>query len=143
VSNERGAGAASRSQLLPLGRVDEPRGSLCVAEVSRHISFPVERVYWVFDVPARGDRAHHAHREQHELLVAARGEFTVHCDDGDVRTVYRLASPDVGLHLPELVWHHLDDFSDGAICLVLASGPFDPAEYVHDYGEFRQLVEKW
>jgi dTDP-4-dehydrorhamnose 3,5-epimerase-like enzyme len=129
-----------RCGLVSLGQVVEPRGSLCVAEAFRHISFDIRRVYWVFDVPPGGERAHHAHREQHELLVATRGGFTVHCDDGEVKTLYRLDSPAAGLLIPELVWHHLEDFSEGAMCLVLASGPYDPVEYVHDYKEFGELM---
>ena len=111
-----------------------------MAEASRHVPFPIIRVYWVFDVPAGAERAGHAHREQQELLIAARGAFTVHCDDGEVRSAHRLDSPAVGLLLPELVWHHLREFSDGALCLVLASGPYVPAEYVTDYDEFRNLA---
>jgi hypothetical protein len=111
-----------------------------VVEASRHIPFEIQRAYWVFGVPSGGERAHHAHREQHELLVAARGGFTVHCDDGAVNTAYRLDSPAAGLLIPELVWHHLEDFSDEAMCLVLASGSYDPVEYVHDYKEFAELV---
>jgi dTDP-4-dehydrorhamnose 3,5-epimerase-like enzyme len=119
--------------MVPLGLVAESRGSLCVAEAAAHVPFEIKRVYWVFGIPPGGDRAHHAHLEQHELLVAARGAFTVH-------SVYRLDSPAYGLLLPEMVWHHLDDFSDGALCLVLASGPYDASEYVHDYDEFRELM---
>jgi hypothetical protein len=134
VSGEARASRSSHSrcEVVPLGQVVEPRGSLCVVEASRHISFEIRRVYWVFDVPPEGERAHHALREQYELLVAARGGFTVHCDDGEVQTAYRLDCPAVGLLIPELVWHHLEDFSEGAMCLALASGPYDPVEYVHD-----------
>jgi WxcM-like protein len=142
VSDQVRARPSSHSgcEVVPLGEIVEPRGSLCVVEASRHIPFEIRRVYWVFGVPPGGERAHHAHREQHELLVAAQGAFTVHCDDGVVKAVYRLDSPAAGLLIPELVWHHLDDFSEGAMCLVLASGPYDPVEYVHDYKEFGRLV---
>jgi hypothetical protein len=129
--------AVSRCRLVQLGRIDERRGSLCVAE---HIPFDIQRVYWVFGVPSDAERAHHAHRVEHELLLAASGAFTVHCDDGHVRSSHRLDTPEVGLLLPEMVWHHLDEFSDGALCLVLASGPYDPDEYVSDYDEFRELM---
>src|SRR5262245_28409328 len=131
--------ASSRCRLMSLGRVDEPRGPLCVAEVGRHIPFDVRRAYWIFDVPPSGTRADHAHREQSELLVAARGAFTVHCDDGVVQTTYTLSSPDEALLLPPLVFHRLDNFTAGSLCLVFASGPYDPAEYVTDYDEFREL----
>jgi WxcM-like, C-terminal len=131
---------SSRCRLVPLGRVDEPRGPLCVAEVGRHIPFEVQRAYWIFDVPIICTRANHAHREQSELLVSARGAFTVHCDDGDVQTAFTLSSPDEALLLPPMVFHRLDNFAPGSLCLVLASGSYDPHEYVTDYREFRELI---
>ena len=126
--------------MVPLGLVEEPRGSLVVAEANCRVPFEIERVYWVFAVPPEGERAHHAHRVQQELLVAVSGAFTVHCDDGQVRTAHRLDSPAYGLFLPEMVWHHLDNFTDGAVCLVLASGPYAYNEYVTDYDEFRTEI---
>lgn len=133
------ASPSSRCRRVTLGRVDELRGTLCVAEVGEHIPFDVQRAYWIFDVPVVGSRANHAHREQAELLVAARGEFTVHCDDGEFQTAYILSSPDEALLLPPMVFHRLDNFVPGSLCLVFASGPYDPREYVTDYDEFRAL----
>lgn len=135
--------AGSRCELIQLTFVDEPRGWLSAAESFDQVPFAIKRVYWLSAVPPGGERAHHAHREQQELLVAARGGFTVHCDDGRVRSVYRLDSPAYGLLLPEMVWHHLDEFSDEALCLVLASGPYDYDEYVHHYDEFREITASW
>jgi dTDP-4-dehydrorhamnose 3,5-epimerase-like enzyme len=135
--------AGSRCKLIELTLVQQPRGWLCAAEGVSQVPFEIKRVYWISDVPPGGERAHHAHREQQELLVAARGAFTVSCDDGRVRSVYRLSSPATGLLLPEMVWHHLEEFSDEALCLVLASGAYDYAEYVHDRDEFRELTAGW
>ena len=129
-----GAGGSS------LRRVDERRGSLCVAEVGHHIPFEIRRTYWVFDVPIGGERANHAHREQSELLVSVRGAFTVHCDEGDIQTAHTLGSPDEALLLPPMVFHRLDGFAPGSLCLVFASGPYDPSEYVTDFAEFRKLI---
>ena len=115
MTQQRAAGeaAGSRCELIQLGVTEEPRGWLCAAEAFSQVPFEIKRVYWVSGVPPGGERARHAHREQQELLVAAQGAFTVHCDDGLVRSVHRLNSPAVGLLLPEMVWHHLDEFSDG------------------------------
>jgi hypothetical protein len=38
------------------------------------------------------------------------------------------------------VWRTLEDFSSGAVCLVLASELFDEQEYIYDYDEFLQLT---
>lgn len=134
--------ASSRCRRISLGRVDEQRGSLCVAEVGRHIPFEIQRAYWIFDVPIEGKRADHAHREQSEVLIPVRGAFTVHCDDGGVPTAYTLDSPDEALLLPPMVFHHLDDFAAGSLCLVFASGPYDPGEYMTNYDEFRALIAR-
>jgi hypothetical protein len=131
---------ARRCQIVTLGVCDERRGSLCVAEVGRQIAFPIRRVYWIFDVPSGGERARHAHRVQQELLVAVNGSFVVHCYDGVTRTSFELDSPDKGLLLGPMVFHHADAFAPGSICLVLASGPYEPDEYVRDYEEFRALT---
>jgi dTDP-4-dehydrorhamnose 3,5-epimerase-like enzyme len=135
--------AGSRCELIQFTFVEEPRGWLSAAEAFDQVPFEIKRVYWLSGVPPGGERAHHAHREQQELLVAARGGFTVHCDDGRVRSVYRLDSPACGLLLPEMVWHHLDEFSGEALCLVLASGLYDYDEYVHHYDEFREITASW
>ncbi|MFZ0041129.1 MAG: FdtA/QdtA family cupin domain-containing protein [Solirubrobacteraceae bacterium] len=137
-----GATPASRCQELSLGRFDETRGSLCVAELGRDIPFPIVRVYWIFDVPRGGQRAHHAHRRQTEVLIAVRGGFTVHCDDGEVTSVHVLDSPATGLLLPPMVFHHLEDFASGTVCVVLASDAYDPAEYVYDRAEFDSLLRR-
>ena len=34
------------------------------------------------------------------------------------------------------VWRTLDDFSSGAVCLLLASHPFDESDYIRDYSEY-------
>jgi WxcM-like protein len=131
---------AAACSLIALARVDEPRGSLCVAE---DLGFEIKRAYWIFDLPEGAERADHAHREQYEALVAVRGSFAVHCDDGHRRDSWTLDSPDTGLFIPPMVFHRLDGFSPDAVCLVFASGPYLDAEYVHDYDEFRELVSTW
>jgi hypothetical protein len=140
--HDLGGQTASRCRRISLGRIDEERGSLCVAEVGRHIPFEVQRIYWIFDIPIGGERADHAHREQWELLVAVRGGFTVRCDDGDVQTIHTLDSPDQALLLAPMVFHQLDHFAPGSLCLVFASGPYDPDEYVTDDEEFRELMAR-
>ena len=80
--------------------------------------------------PARAPITHTANNRS---SFAARGAFTVHCDDGEVTTAYTLSSPDEALLLPPMVFHRLDNFAPGSLCLVLASGQYDPHEYVTDY----------
>ena len=82
-----------------------------------------------------------AHREVLELIAAAAGSFTVDCDDGDSTTEFSLQAPSAALLVPALVWREVRDFSPGAVCLVLASGPYREKEYIRDREEFSQLVD--
>lgn len=51
-----------------------------------------------------------------------------------------LDSPSRGLHVPPLVWADLRRFTPGTVLLVLASHPYDEADYVRSMPEFRRLT---
>jgi hypothetical protein len=40
------------------------------------------------------------------------------------------------LHIPHGIWRELENFSSGAICLVLASDVFMEEDYIRDFDEF-------
>jgi WxcM-like, C-terminal len=101
--------------------------------------FPIRRIYYLTDVPEGSARGGHAHRELHQLLIAARGSFEVHIDDGTRSKTIRLARPGDALHLVPGIWRDLRDFSAGSICLVVASSVFDEGDYVRDYRGFRSF----
>jgi hypothetical protein len=112
------------------------RGILSFAEGNCQVPFPIERVYWVYAMPSGAHRGRHAHRDVQELVVAAAGEFNVHCDNGTEHDTSHLDDPSCGLLVDPGVWKELDAFSPGAVCLVLASGVYEEDEYVRDYSKF-------
>ena len=125
---------------LELFTVSEPRGTLTVVESGGQIPFSIEREYHVYDVPAGGRRAGHAHHSLEEVLIAVAGSFVVVCDDGRNRERVHLDRPDVGLYVPGRVWIEISEFALGSVCLVLASARFDPSEDWSDYEEFAAAV---
>ena len=64
------------------------------------------------------------------------GSIDVTLDDGRERKTVPLNRAHQGLLLPHLIWRELGNFSSGAVCLVLASLPYDEADYLRDYSEF-------
>ena len=102
--------------------------------------FKIRRIYYLYDIPAGESRGGHAHRELHEMLVATSGSFSVTLTDalGNKKNVM-LNRPNTGLHIVPGIWRTLQDFSSGAVCLVLASMPYDENEYVRSYDEFVKL----
>ena len=107
----------------------------------KNVPFEVKRVYWTYDVPAGESRGGHAHKECVEFIIAVSGSFTVTLDDGKGhKQDYQLNHPWEGLFVPTGIWRTLEDFSSGAVCLVLASELFDEADYWYDYDEFLEYV---
>jgi hypothetical protein len=133
--------AAAGWRLVDLPKIEDPRGHLTFVEGHRHVPFDIQRVYYVYDVPAGADRGGHAHKTLHQLIIAASGSFDVAVDDGQVRQRVHLDQAFVGLYLPPMHWRDLTSFSSGSVCLVLASAPYDRTDYIHDYREFLTAVK--
>lgn len=127
-------------RLLDLPVVRNPQGNLTFVEGGDHVPFEIARVYYLYDVPGGATRGGHAHRELRQLLVAVAGSFEVALDDGARRRTVRLSRPYVGLYMPTMIWRELVDFSSGSVCMVLASAPYEEADYIRDYDEFRAAV---
>lgn len=129
-----------RCRLLELPRVPDARGNLSFVEAGRHIPFDIRRVYYLYDVPGGASRAGHAHRALHQLMIAMSGSFDVHLDDGHQRKSFHLNRSYYGLYIPPMLWRDLDNFSSGAVCMVLASDFYDEADYFREHAEFLQAV---
>ena len=123
-------------RIIDLPKIADPRGNLTVAEELKETPFRIARVYWTYDVPGGESRGGHAHKALEQLIIATSGSFDVTVDDGIERRTYHLNHPYQGLYVGPGVWRTLDDFSSGAVCMVLASEGFDEDDYIRDYDDF-------
>ena len=112
------------------------KGDLSVVQNGDTLPFDVKRVYYLYDVPGGESRGAHAHRDLSQLMVAASGSFRVALDDGKVKRSFFLNRPYQGLYVKPGMWRDLDDFSSGAVCMVLASDVYLQEDYIRDYEEF-------
>ena len=126
--------------IIELPRVSDPRGNLTFAEEQQLVPFDIKRAYWVYDVPAGESRGGHAHKRLQQLVIAVNGSFTVTLDNGYERRSVLLNHPWQGLVIDVNTWRSLDDFSSGAVCLVLASEHYDEDDYIYDYEEFLKYI---
>ena len=128
-------------KVFDLGKIENDRGNLTVVQSLETVPFDIKRVFYLYDIPGGEARGAHAHKECHQFLVAASGSFEVVLDDGrEKRTVY-LNRPFKGLHIPPGIWAAEQEFSSGAVCLVLASEPYDEADYIRDYEDYLRFVQ--
>ena len=127
-------------KIIELQKITDPRGNLTVAEGITQIPFEIARAYWVYDVPGGESRGGHAHKRLKQLVVATSGSFTVTLDNGREQKKYLLNHPWQGLLIDTGIWRTLDDFSSGAVCLVLASQRYEEDDYIYEYDDFLKHV---
>ena len=125
-----------KPQLIDLTRIYDPRGNLSVVEEFRDLPFEIKRVFWIYDVPGGENRGGHAHKELYQFLVATSGSFQVNVTDGNKKLSYFLNHPYIGVLVPPGFWCTQEDFSSGAVCMVIASDYYDEEDYIRDYDKF-------
>lgn len=112
------------------------KGNITVVENGLTVPFGIKRTYYLYDVPGGESRGGHAHKDLYQLIVAASGSFTVTLDDGRVKRTFLLNRPYQGLMVIPGIWRTLDDFSSGAVCMVLASEGYTEDDYIRNYEDF-------
>lgn len=125
-----------KCKLIDFPKRSDPRGNLTFIESEYHIPFKLERVYYLYDIPGGSDRGGHAHKNLHQVVIAIAGSFDIHLDDGINSKTYHLNRSYVGLYICPMIWRKLDNFSSGAVCLVLASDHYEETDYFRNYEEF-------
>ena len=124
---------------LATNRVYDRRGSLSAIEF-KDCPFIPQRIYYLYDIPGgESQRGGHANRKCHRLLFALSGSFQVYgISPGGMSESVTLNRPWIGIEIPPMTWLELREFSSGAVCVVLASEPYDPEDYVRDFEEWKR-----
>ena len=132
----------SDCQIIELPKIEDVRGNLSFIESGQHIPFEIKRVYYLYDVPGGSDRGSHAHKSLHQFIVAMSGSFDVVLDDGKEKHRFHLNRSYYGLYICPMMWRYLDNFSSGAVCMVLASEYYDATDYYRNYLEFLEAARR-
>lgn len=123
-------------ELVPFLNQSHPTGQLTVIEAGTVGCFPVKRVYFLHSIAPGAVRGSHAHKNLQQLIVPVSGSFLVQTEKSGVRTDFLMDSPSTGLFVKPFTWRTLTNFSEGAVCMVLASEHYDESDYIRDYAEF-------
>jgi len=124
-------------QIIDIPVAHDKRGNLSVVESGETIPFSIKRVYYLYDVPGGTKRGGHAHRKLEQLIIAASGSFDVVLHNGKKKESYTLNRSNIGLYIPKMTWREIENFSSGAVCLVLASEHYDESDYIRNFKEFK------
>lgn len=127
--------------IIDLPKISDPRGSLTFIEGGTHIPFDIKRVYYLYDVPGGAERGAHGHKQLQQLIVAMSGSFDVVLDDGSHKKTYHMNRSYYGLYVCPMMWRDITNVSSGAVCMVLASEPYDENDYFRDYSHFLRVIQ--
>lgn len=131
-NSERG----SEPTMIRLPGITDTRGNLTFIEGTRHIPFSIARVYYLHDVPFGAERGGHAHRRLQQAIIALSGRFLLRLHDGSRWWEFDMMDPNEVVIIPAMTWRELVRFSSGAVCLALASRPYEEEDYIRDFDGF-------
>ncbi len=134
--------ALADCRIIDLPKISDPRGNLTFIEGQQHVPFDVARVYYCYDVPGGAERGGHAHKDLQQLIIAMSGSFDVVLDEGGEKKRFHLNRSYFGLFVTRMIWRELDNFSSGAVCLVLASNRYSETDYYRNYDDYLQALGK-
>lgn len=119
-------------------------GALAVVESGegKDVSFPIRRVYYIFDVAKGERRGFHAHKKLEQYLICVHGSCKILLDNGREKEIVQLDKPNEGLYVGPGFWREMYDFSEGAVLLVLASEYYTESDYIRNYDEFLKYMEE-
>ncbi len=138
-TSEQG-GSRGSVRIIDLPVISDRRGDLTFVEGRNHVPFDIARVYYLYNVPVDSERGGHAHRQLQQVVFALSGSFCIRIDDGHATSEHWLRDPRKGLLINRLIWREMDSFSQGAVCMVLASHAYDESDYIRDHADFLATV---
>ena len=126
-------------RIIPFPKIEDVRGNLTFVESNSHIPFEMNRVYWLYDVPGGHTRVGHAYHRLEEVFIAVSGSFDIKVTDGTSERTFSLNRSYYGLYVPPGIWRSINNFSTNSLCVIMASLPYDEADYIRDDAAFRAL----
>lgn len=111
-------------------------GKLVALEKGADFPFEIKRVYYIWGTDKDVVRGRHAHRKLEQMIICLSGSCDFILDDGAKRETVHLNNPAQGLYIRHNIWREFTNFSPDCVVMVLASEPYDEADYIRNYINF-------
>lgn len=134
--------AVGNCRWIAVPGASDVRGSVNFLELGKGLDFVPKRLSWLRNVAPGQRRGRYGHRQTQLIFIAMQGSCRLHLDDVKARQTLLLDDPTRAVHVGPWVWLELTDFAPGAAIAMLASTPYEEAEYLRDYDMFKRAMGK-
>ena len=105
----------------------DSRGYLTVLE--KEIPFEIKRVFYIYGVD-ESKRGFHKHIKTRQVAICIKGFCDIIFSKNDFEKKFTLNNPGIGLLIEPEDFHWMENFSQDAILLVLASEYYNENDYI-------------
>ena len=116
------------AHLIELATFSSESGNLTVFETI--IPGSIKRLFYIYGA-GNAVRAGHRHRKAWNALICLNGSCRVYVHDGQQEAHFLLNEPQQCLIIEPRDWHTMDQFTEGAILLVVSNELYDKADYIY------------
>ena len=126
---------------LTFRTIRDDRGCLTAIE-SEGMDIPMEikRIFYMHHIS--DDRGGHAHIDTDQVIFAASGSFKLRLTDGRTTREFLMDDCTKGVYVPRLTYTDLFDFTEDAVCMVLANTHYDMGKSLRSYDDYIAYLEK-
>lgn len=131
-----------RSYQFELPCFGENDGKLGTFEPSSIAGFQINRIIYIYDVPAGEIRANHACMNASLVFMALVGSAKITIEiEGKVEE-YILQDKSTAVFAPSTSWIKAYDFSGDAVLVGLSDKEYKNCKYINDYNLYQEEVRK-
>ena len=127
-------------RMIALPSVTDPRGVLTAVESTRDIPLEIKRIFYMHHITQ--DRGGHAHRDTDQVVTAISGSFHIELFDGTNTLEFDLNDPTKGLYIPRMIFISMSQFTEHAVCLVLANSFYDMSRSFRTRDDYMHHINK-
>ena len=108
---------------------------LNIAEISKHFSFNVKRIFFI-ESNDKEKRGGHAHRKQKQFFICLKGKCNIFFDNGNEKKNFILDNNNCGIEVENLIWGNQEYLEKGTLLLVLTDDVYSENDYIRDYKSY-------
>lgn len=117
-------------------------GELSFFEANHNIDFDIKRIYYISKVPEGVRRGFHAHKNLKQILFCPYGKIQLILENNETREEITLSDPSIGIVIDKPTWREMLWLEKDSVLVVGASDYYDVEDYIRDYDEFKEYINK-